>query len=157
MKPSKRVQAALDSMNLGIRIIEHETSTATANDAATAAGCELGAIVKSLLFLVDGQPVLVLVAGDRMADARKLAAHFGVSKKKIRLADGATVQLITGFEIGGVPPVGHLARLRTLIDDSLARFESVWVAAGMPNAVFQVPFALLVKITAGEVAALASQ
>ena len=148
------MQAALDAMNLGIRVVEHERSTATAEAAAAAAGCELGAIVKSLLFLVDGQPVLVLVAGDRMADARKLAAHFGVSKKKIRLADGSSVSSITGFEIGGVPPVGHPARLRTLIDDSLARFENVWAAAGAPNAVFPVPFALLVKITDGEVLTL---
>ncbi len=140
-------------MNLGIRVVEHELSTATAADAAAAAGCELGAIVKSLVFLVEGQPVLVLVAGDRMADAHKLAAHFSVSKKKVRLADGATVMRVTGFEIGGVPPIGHPARLRTVIDDSLARFENVWAAAGTSNAVFPVPFALLVKITAGEVAA----
>jgi prolyl-tRNA editing enzyme YbaK/EbsC (Cys-tRNA(Pro) deacylase) len=154
MKPTERVQAALDAVNLGLHVIEHETSTATASDAAAAAGCELGAIVKSLLFLIDGQPVLVLVAGDRMADARKLAAHFGISKKKIRLADGATVLNTTGFEIGGVPPVGHRVSLRTLIDDSLARFENVWAAAGAQNAVFPVPFPLLVRITAGEVAAL---
>jgi prolyl-tRNA editing enzyme YbaK/EbsC (Cys-tRNA(Pro) deacylase) len=141
-------------MSLDIRVIEHETSTATASDAAAAAGCELGAIVKSLLFLINGEPVLVLVAGDRMADARKLAAYFGVSKKKIRLADGATVSTITGFEIGGVPPIGHGERLRTIIDDSLARFENVWAAAGAPNAVFPVPFPLLVRITAGEVVAL---
>ena len=94
MKPSERVQAALDEINLGIRVIEHKTSTATARDAAAAAGCDLGAIVKSLLFMVDGQPVLVLVAGDRMVDARRLAAHFGVSRKKIRMALCTGVSLI---------------------------------------------------------------
>ncbi len=140
-------------MGAGISVVEHETSTATAADAAAAAGCELGAIVKSLLFLVDGQPVLVLVAGDRKADARKLAAHCGVGRKKVRLADSATVLKITGFEIGGVPPIAHPVRLRTIIDDSLARFENVWAAAGTPNAVFPVPFARLAEITAGEVAA----
>ncbi len=155
MKPFERVQAALDAMDLGIRVIEHERSTATAFDAAATAGCELGAIVKSLLFLADGRPVLILVAGDRKVDARKLAAHFGLSKKKIRLADSSTVLNITGFETGGVPPVGHPVRLTTLIDDSLARFSIVWAAAGAPNAVFPVPFALLVKITAGEVVTLA--
>jgi prolyl-tRNA editing enzyme YbaK/EbsC (Cys-tRNA(Pro) deacylase) len=151
MNPSERVQAALDAMDLDIRVIEHATSTATASDAAAAAGCDLGAIVKSLLFLVDGEPVLVLVAGDRMANSRKLAAHFGVSKKKIRLADAATVLNVTGFEIGGVPPVGHPKAPRTIIDDSLARFENLWAAAGSQNAVFPIPFALLVKITAGEI------
>ena len=90
-----------------------------------------------------------------MADARKLAAHFSVGKKKIRLADGAAVLNITGFEIGGVPPIGHPVRLRTIIDDSLARFEKVWAAAGAPNAVFPVPFPLLVKITFGEIISLA--
>jgi prolyl-tRNA editing enzyme YbaK/EbsC (Cys-tRNA(Pro) deacylase) len=154
MKPAERVQAALDALELGIRVVEHEVSTATASDAASAAGCELGAIVKSLLFLVDGKPTLVLVAGDRMVDQRKLAAHFGISKKKVRLADSATVLDITGFETGGVPPVGHPARIQTLIDNSLARFESVWAAAGSPNTVFPIPFTLLVKITAGEVISL---
>ncbi len=155
MKPFEQVQAALDAMHLGIRVIEYERSTATAHDAAAAAGCDLGAIVKSLLFLVDGRPVLVLVAGDRKVDARKLAAHFGLSKRKIRLADGRTVLNITGFEIGGVPPVGHPLRLPTLIDDSLARFGNLWAAAGAPNAVFPIPFAVLVRITAGEVVTLA--
>ena len=84
MKPSERVQAALDAITPGIRVVEFEISTATAPEAAAAAGCELGAIVKSLLFLIDGQPVLVLVAGDRMAASKKLAALFGVGKIKVK-------------------------------------------------------------------------
>ena len=155
MRPPERVQSALDAMAPGIRVVEHETSTATAEEAAAAAGCELGAIVKSLLFLVDGQPVLALVAGDRMADARRLASHFGVGKKKVRLADAETVIRITGYEVGGVPPVGHAAPLRTVIDDSLKRFDVVWAAAGAGNAVFPVPFSTLAQITAGEIISLA--
>ena len=151
MKPWERVQAALDAMGLGIRVAEFPESTATAGEAAAAAGCPLGAIVKSLLFLVDGQPVLVLVAGDRMADARRIGARFAVGKKKVRLADAETVRNITSYEIGGVPPVGHPARLTTLIDDSLQRFDVVWAAAGTGNAVFPIPFPLLVRITSGEV------
>lgn len=154
MKPWERVQAALDAMGLGIRILEFSDSTATAEQAAAAAGCLLGAIVKSLLFLVDGQPILVLVAGDRMADARRIATRFGVGKKKVRLADAETVRNITSYEIGGVPPVGHPVRLTTLIDDSLERFDVVWAAAGTGNAVFPVPFPLLVQITSGEVVPL---
>jgi prolyl-tRNA editing enzyme YbaK/EbsC (Cys-tRNA(Pro) deacylase) len=138
-------------MGLGIRVVEFPESTATAGQAAAAAGCQLGAIVKSLLFLVDGQPVLVLVAGDRKADARRIAARFGVGKKKVRLADAETVRNITSYDIGGVPPVGHPARLTTLIDDSLKRFTVVWAAAGTGNAVFPIPFSLLVQITSGEI------
>ncbi len=153
-KPSDRVQAALDELGLGINVVEFSASTATAPEAAQAAGCELGAIVKSLLFLVDGQPTLVLVAGDRLADHKKLAARFAVGKKKVKLADAETVLKITGYEVGGVPPVGHPQKLPVLVDDSLGRFETVWAAAGTHNAVFPIPYFQLVKITGGQVAAI---
>src|SRR5512139_165765 len=124
-KPSERVQAALDARGLGIKVVEFTASTATAPEAAAAAGCDLGAIVKSLLFLIDGRPTLVLVAGDRMADHKKLAARFEVGKKKVKLADAETVLRVTGYEVGGVSPVGHPAKLPTLVDVSLGRFETV--------------------------------
>ena len=136
---------------MDIRVVEFGASTATAEHAADAAGCALGAIVKSLLFLIDGNPTLVLVAGDRMADQRKLAAHFGIGKKKVRLADSETVRNVTGYDIGGVPPVGHDTRLPVLIDESLARFDTVWAAAGTGNAVFPIPFVRLLQISAGQV------
>ena len=151
MKPCDRVQAAVDALGLDIRVVEFGASTATAEHAADAAGCALGAIVKSLLFLIDGNPTLVLVAGDRMADQRKLAAHFGIGKKKVRLADSETVRNVTGYDIGGVPPVGHDTRLPVLIDESLARFDTVWAAAGTGNAVFPIPFVRLLQISAGQV------
>jgi len=154
MKPSERVQAALDAISPGTRVVEFEESTATAPEAAAAAGCELGAIAKSLLFLIDGQPTLVLVAGDRMADSRKLAALSGVGKKKIKLADAETVRRVTGYEVGGVPPVGHETKLPVLVDESLGRFETVWGAAGAHNAVFPIAFSRLVEITRGQVVAL---
>lgn len=157
MKPSERVQAALDAICSGIHVVEFEASTATAPEAAAAAGCELGAIVKSLLFMVDGQPALVLAAGDRMADSKKLAVLFGVGKKKVKLADAETVRRVTGYEVGGVPPVGHETRLATLIDASLGRFETVWGAAGMHNAVFPIAFSKLVEITGGQVVALTEE
>lgn len=149
MKPTERVQAALDAMNLGIHVVEFVASTATAPEAAAAAGCELGAIVKSLLFMVDGQPTLLLVAGDRKVDHKRLAARFGVSKKKVKLADAETVLNVTGYEVGGVPPVGHNTPLSTLVDESLGRFETVWAAAGAHNAVFPIAFSQLVEITGG--------
>jgi Cys-tRNA(Pro) deacylase len=155
MKPSERVQAALDATGAGIRVVEHPESTATAEQAAAAAGCALGAIVKSLLFIVDGNPHLVLVAGDRMADQRTLAAYFGVGKKKVKLADWQTVIAVTGYDVGGVPPIGHPKKLPTLVDESLARFETVWAAAGTANAIFAIPFEQLVRITAGTAIAIA--
>lgn len=157
MKPSERVQAALDAMGLDIHVVEFGASTATAPEAAAAAGCELGAIVKSLLFLIDGQPLLALVAGDRLADHKKLAARFGVGKKKVKLADAETVLRVTGYEIGGVPPLGHTVKLPTLVDESLGRFETVWAAAGTHNAVFPIAYAKLVEITGGEVAAFTEE
>jgi Cys-tRNA(Pro) deacylase len=155
MKPFERVQAALDAAGTGIRIIEHDESTATAEKAAAAAGCELGAIVKSLVFLVDGGPYLVLVAGDRMVDQRTLAAHLGVGKKKVKLADPQTVSEVAGYEVGGVPPIGHRTKLPTLVDESLGRFQTVWAAAGTANAVFPVAFEKLVEITEGKVIRIA--
>ena len=152
MKPSERVQAALDAMGLGIHVVEFTVSTATAPEAAAAAGCELGAIVKSLLFLIDGQPVLALVAGDRMADHKQLAARFRVGKKKVKLADAETVLRVTGYEVGGVPPVGHNTQLLTLVDESLSRFETVWAAAGAHNAVFPILYTRLIEITGGRAA-----
>ncbi len=154
MKPTERVQAALDALGSGIRVIEFAHSTATAPEAAAAAGCDLGAIVKSLLFLVDGQPVMVLTAGDRTVDHRRLGALYGVGKKKVKLADAQTVLEVTGYSVGGVPPIGHTRPVPVVIDESLGRFETVWAAAGAPNAVFPIRYTRLVEITAGRVAAL---
>ena len=157
MTPSQRVQASLDAMGLGIHVVEFAMSTATATEAAAAAGCELGAIVKSLLFVIDERPALILVAGDRKADAKQLAARFGVSKKKVKLADAETVLRVTGYEVGGVPPVGHPDRLRTLIDASLGRYETVWAAAGTHTAVFPIAYSTLITITNGEQAAFTEE
>jgi prolyl-tRNA editing enzyme YbaK/EbsC (Cys-tRNA(Pro) deacylase) len=154
MKPTEQVQAALDTFGQGIRVVEFAGSTATALQAAAAAGCELGAIVKSLLFLIDGQPVMVLVAGDRIVDQKRLGALYNVGKKRVKLADAQTVLGTTGYEVGGVPPVGHARLLPVLIDDSLGRFETVWAAAGAPNAVFPIAFTRLIEITSGRVATL---
>jgi prolyl-tRNA editing enzyme YbaK/EbsC (Cys-tRNA(Pro) deacylase) len=154
MNPVQQVQAALDALNAGVRMVEFAASTATAPEAAAAAGCALGAIVKSLLFLIDGQPVLVLAAGDRNVDQKLLGAVYGVGKRKVKLADAQTVLDTTGFAVGGVPPVGHTRPLPVLIDDSLGRFETVWAAAGAHNAVFPIAYTKLVEITSGRVETL---
>lgn len=146
------VQAFLDEHLPGVSVRVLEQSTATAVEAAAAVGCPLGAIVKSLLFLADGEPRLVLVAGDRKADQRQLAALWGVSRKRIRIADAETVLRVTGYEVGGVPPIAHATPLPIWIDASLARFETLWAAAGARNALFPIAFSDLVRITGGAVA-----
>jgi prolyl-tRNA editing enzyme YbaK/EbsC (Cys-tRNA(Pro) deacylase) len=149
--PSARVQAALDALHLAVKVRTFDEPTSTAPEAAAAIGCELGAIVKSLCFLVDDTPVLVLAAGDRRVDSKALRQIYGVSKRKVKIADPETVQRVTGFAIGGVPPLGHPQPLTTLIDRSLSRYGTVYAAAGTSNTIFPIPYVTLVEVTGGEV------
>ncbi len=149
-KSVERVKQYFKDDGLDISVVELDKSTRTAQLAAEAIGTELGSIVKSLVFLADGKLALVLVAGDRRADTKKLAQV--LEAKKIKMADADTVRAETGFAIGGVPPVGHHAPLPTIIDRSLSRFETVYAAAGSPNAVFPIAYNMLLQVTAGRVA-----
>ncbi|MEP6642691.1 MAG: YbaK/EbsC family protein [Gaiellales bacterium] len=124
-----RVAERLQAAGLGVVVREQDASTRTAEEAAAAAGCELGQIVKSLVFNDDQGPVLVLCAGDRRVDTVGLG---------VRRATADEVRQATGFAIGGVPPLGHDRPLRTLVDSSLRRFDTIWCAAGTPRAVFEV-------------------
>jgi len=110
-------------------------SARTAREAAAALGCQVGQIVKSLVFLRDAQPVMVLCAGDRRVDAGRLG---------LAAASAEQTRRATGFSIGGIPPLGHDIDLETLIDASLRRFPTVWCAAGTPHAVFEVPTETLI-------------
>jgi prolyl-tRNA editing enzyme YbaK/EbsC (Cys-tRNA(Pro) deacylase) len=150
MKGPERVQAALEAAGLAIEVVRLDDTARTAQLAADAIGAELGSIVKSLVFLADGEPVLVLVAGDRRADPAKLKAALGAHRAMI--ADADRVKQETGFSIGGVPPVGHLTPLPTWIDRSLERYETVYAAAGHPHAVFPIRFEALVQLTNGQLA-----
>lgn len=154
--PAAAVQSALDALGLGIRVQHFEAPTSTAEEAAAAVGCELGAIVKSLCFEIDGRPVLVLVAGDRQVDSKALRRIFAVSKRKVRIANAALVEQATGYAVGGVPPLGHAQSLPVLIDRSLSRFETVYAAAGTPNSLFAIGYEVLVEATGGEVHDLAT-
>jgi prolyl-tRNA editing enzyme YbaK/EbsC (Cys-tRNA(Pro) deacylase) len=152
MDPVERVRQGLAAAGLEANLVrELPADTSTAETAAQAVGAPQGSIVKSLIFLVDGQPVLVLVAGDRRADVKRLRAELGLSKRRLRIALPDEVLAQTGFEVGGVPPVGHHTPLRTLVDRSLGRFETVWAAAGNAHAVFPIAYRQLVDITGGEV------
>jgi prolyl-tRNA editing enzyme YbaK/EbsC (Cys-tRNA(Pro) deacylase) len=144
----RRVQAALAARNSRARLIELEATARTAEDAARALGVEVGAIVKSLVFLIDGRPVLALVAGDRRCDTRVLPAAFG-RQGLVTRADAERVREATGFSIGGVAPIGHPAPLPTVIDDSLSRFETVYAAAGHPHCVFATTAFELSLLTGG--------
>lgn len=149
MKGTERVQAALKAAGLEIDVVELEESARTAQLAADALGVALGSIVKSLLFLADGEPVLVLVAGDRRADPSKLKKLLGA--RRVMMSDAERARRETGFSIGGVSPVGHRQPLPTWIDESLGRFETVHAAAGHPRAVFPISFEELVRVTNGRV------
>ena len=152
MDKVERVKQALEACGLDPgRVQELPADTSTAEAAAEAVGAPVGSIVKSLIFMADDAPLLVLVAGDQRADAKRLRAALGLSKRRLRIARPQEVQERTGFEVGGVAPVGHQVPLRTLIDRSLGRFEDLWAAAGSGHAVFPITYRRLVEITGGEV------
>jgi prolyl-tRNA editing enzyme YbaK/EbsC (Cys-tRNA(Pro) deacylase) len=152
LKGQERVQAALRAAGLDIDIVHLSESARTAQLAADALNTALGSIVKSLVFLADGDPVLVLVAGDRRANPDKLKRLLGA--RRVMIADADHVREETGFSIGGVPPVGHKQGLPVWIDESLSRFETVHAAAGHHRAVFPISYHNLVHITTGKVADL---
>ncbi|MCC7368247.1 MAG: YbaK/EbsC family protein [Chloroflexi bacterium] len=149
MKPSvKRVADALHAAGIDAEIRQTPASTRTAEEAAAAVGATVPRIVKSLVFLADGEPILALVSGSNRLDTARLGAALG---KSIARADAATVRAATGFAIGGVPPLGHTTPLPVIIDRDLTTFDVVWAAAGTPNAVFPVAPAELVRATGGTV------
>ncbi len=147
------VQAALDRLVPGVTIHFFENSTATSQQAADNIGCELGQIVKSLAFIVNGRPILVLASGDQMVDDRKLAAMFEVGRKKVKTASAEECVTIYGYAPGGVPPVAHrTADLPVYVDDSLQRYQQLYAAGGAHNAIFPITLAQLLDITGGQVA-----
>lgn len=146
------VQAALDQSGLDIQIQFFENSTATSQMAADNIGCELGQIVKSLAFIVDGQPILVLGSGDQRVDDRKIAELYGVGRKKVKIASPEECVAIYGYAPGGVPPLGHRTPdLPTYIDSSLLRYERVYAAGGAHNAIFGLTVDELQRLSGGKV------
>ena len=145
----KRVEKFLKDFDKSLKIIVLENSARTAIDAASSLGCEVGAIVKSLLFKADDIFILVLVAGDKRCSLNKLKKL--INKKDVIMASPEEVKVQTGYTIGGVSPVGHLNSVQILIDNSLERFKDLYAAAGHPNCVFKIDFKSLQKITKGEI------
>lgn len=154
MRSVDRVRDYFVQRGIDITIKELPSSTRTAQLAADAVGTPLGSIVKSLVFIADGRPILALVAGDRRADPEKIARQTNAQTAQIANAD--QVRAATSYAIGGVPPVAHPAtadgaRMDTLVDASLLRFEKVWAAAGAPNAVFEIELKKLIELAHGRV------
>ena len=150
LQPSaQKVADAAAALGLAIDIVTFEQPTRTAEDAAAAVGCDVGQIVKSLVFTVSGAPVMALVSGRNQLDTRKLAALFNVGRKQVERADADTVRAATGYAIGGVPPFGHATRLPVYVDEDLTTYEVIWAAAGTPNTVFAVAPADLVRTSGG--------
>jgi Cys-tRNA(Pro) deacylase len=148
----EHVQNVLDQFNLGLKVEYYTDTTATSQQAADAIGCELGQIAKSLCFIVDGNPILVVASGDQRVDDRKLADKFAVGRKKIKTAKPEECIEIYGFAPGGVCPVGHRTpNLPIYIDQTLQRFDRIWAAAGSPNANFGLTVDQLITITNGEI------
>ena len=148
-EPVKRAEKALKNFDRALSVIVLEDSARTANDAARSLNCEVGAIVKSLLFRAEDVFILSLVAGDKRCSLNKLKKI--TNNKDISMANPEEVKTQTGYTIGGVSPVGHLKLVRILIDNSLERFNNLYAAAGHPNCVFKIDFINLQKITNGEV------
>jgi Cys-tRNA(Pro) deacylase len=152
----ERVTAALSASGHDVSMRISEGSTHTAEMAAATAGCELGQIVKTLVIYVSGAPCLALVAGDRRLDDRLVSAHFSVGRKQVKLASAEQVLALTGYPPGGVSPFGLPAALEVLIDESLRRFETVWVAGGTASAIFPIALDDLVGFAEGTFVAVAT-
>ena len=146
-EPVKRVDVFLKKFDPSLKVISLDTSARTAMDAASSLKCEVGAIVKSLLFKTENSFTLFLVAGDKRASLNKIKKSLNIKDASMASAD--EVKNITGFTIGGVSPVGHLNKINIYIDNSLERFDDLYAAAGHPNCVFKIDFVKLQKITNG--------
>jgi len=155
-KSAQSVQDALARNGIDCKVLELSESTRTANDAATTIGCDVAQIVKSLIFKTKTtqKPVLILASGPNRVNEKVIESHLG---EKITKADADFTKEITGFAIGGIPPVGHKQPIDFIfIDEDLLKFESVWAAAGTPNAVFNLQSKDLLSLTNGSVISISN-
>ena len=151
LSPSaQKIQDQLTSLGYDYTVIEHADSTRTAQEAADRAGCELGQIVKSLIFKGkdSGKPILVLTSGANRVDEKRISEYAG---ETISRADADFVRTVTGFAIGGVPPVGHSQKMETYLDEDFLQYGTIWAAAGTPNAIFELKTEDLQKMTNGNI------
>ncbi|GMV32458.1 MAG: prolyl-tRNA editing protein [Chloroflexi bacterium] len=150
LSPSaQKIQNLLKELGYGYVVIEHAESTRTAQEAADRAGCELGQIVKSLIFKgkTSGKPILVLASGPNRVNEKRIEEYAG---EPIGKADADFVRAVTGFAIGGVPPIGHAQQMETYLDQDFFNYQTIWAAAGTPNAIFELKTDDLQKMTGGK-------
>ena len=141
-EPVKRAEKSIKEFDPNLKIVCLEQTARTAQDAATALGCNVGAIVKSLLFSTGENFVLCLVSGDKRCSLNKLKKI--LDEKDVSMAKPDDVKKITGYTIGGVSPVGHLNKIKIYVDNNLERFKTVYAAAGHPNCVFKIEYKQLI-------------
>ena len=151
LSPSaQKIQNLLNELGYNYTVIEHAESTRTAQEAADRAGCLLGQIVKSLIFRgkTSNKPILVLTSGANRVDEKRISGYAG---EPIARADADFVRSVTGFAIGGVPPIGHNQPMETYLDEDFLAHQTIWAAAGTPNAIFELKIEDLQKMTGGTV------
>ena len=152
MKSEEQVEAAAATLGLDVEVRAFPQGTRTAADAAAAIGCDVAQIVKSLVFVVDGEAVVALVGGSDRLDESKLAQ--AAAGHRVRRADADEVRAATGYAVGGVPPFGHATPLRCFVDDAVLAHDIVWAAAGTPTHVFASEPRALVEAAGAEVATI---
>ncbi|OGO10165.1 MAG: prolyl-tRNA editing protein [Chloroflexi bacterium RBG_13_60_9] len=147
---AKKFQDALTALGAKGEVVELPASTRTSAEAASAIGCSIGQIAKSIIFraVSTGRPVMVIASGINRIHEEKIQTLIGEAVKK---ADPDFVRQATGFAIGGVPPIGHAEPILTIIDEDLTKLDEIWAAAGSPHAVFKLSPASLIKMTGGSV------
>jgi prolyl-tRNA editing enzyme YbaK/EbsC (Cys-tRNA(Pro) deacylase) len=153
-KSAQSIQAALAKKGLECKVVELSDSTRTAQDAASSIGCEVSQIIKSLIFKTKTthKPVLILASGPNRVNEKVIESYVG---EKITKADADFVRDVTGFAIGGIPPIGHKQNIEFIfVDEDLFKFDSIWAAAGTPNAVFNLKVQDLVEMTDGRVVSI---
>ena len=148
-EPVRRVEKLLKKYDPNQMVITLKTSARTALEAASSLGCDVGAIIKSLLLKTENEFILCLVAGDKKVSLNKIKKTLNI--KDVSMASADNVKKITGYTIGGVSPIGHLNKIDIFIDNSLERFTSLFAAAGHPNCIFKISFTDLQKITNGSI------
>jgi prolyl-tRNA editing enzyme YbaK/EbsC (Cys-tRNA(Pro) deacylase) len=152
LSPSaQKIQNLLNELGYHYWVVEHAESTRTAQEAADRAGCELGQIVKSLIFKgkTTHKPILVLTSGPNRVNEKQISEYAG---EPIGKADADFVRAVTGFAIGGVPPIGHAQQMETYLDEDFLKYPTIWAAAGTPNAIFELKTEDLQQMTGGKVA-----
>lgn len=152
-KNAQKIQNTLFAHGLTLQVLELASSTRTAQEAAHSIGCKVGQIAKSLLFKTTktNKPILIIASGINRVNEKIIAQHIG---EEIIKADADFTRNVTGFAIGGIPPIGHAQQVETFIDQDLLHYVNIWAAAGTPHAVFTIPSQKLVSLTHGTVIAI---